>query len=126
MKTFAFYVYQVMIILGSIFYFIIKGAAGHGFIWRWYELVICLVALISIVFGYLDRSNRSNKLINTVSVISFVGVFIVSIVIFVSIVTFRYGADINPIFFYVLAALFMWFAGLNSYAAFVRRNALPE
>jgi hypothetical protein len=122
LKNIAFYFYQLLIVLGVFFYVVLKGAAGHGFIWYWYEVVCFLVGLSSILYGYLERLKKPNYSVRKVALILYLAVFLLAVVISISIISFKYGKDVNPIFFYVLTLLFTTCAGLNAYFVFDKKS----
>ena len=119
-KKFAFYGYQVFVILGSLFYFFAKRIAGHGSIWHWDEIACFVLGLTSIVFGYMARSDDKNRLVQIIAIALYFVAFILTSIMSFYLITFQYDDDESPLAFYILTLFFTLSAGVNCYAMVLR------
>lgn len=107
--------YTLFIIAGCFIYFVLKGAAGHGFIFYWYEILSAVIALLSpismmaLIFTKSQFFKRASLLLTFIVIIAAIAV---SIYFF----TYRFGSDIEPLFIHIPVLIFLCLSGYSFYA----------
>lgn len=112
-------VYGLFILAGITFYIVLKGAAGHGFIFYWYEtlsFIILVLSPISIVLLTIIESDNGRMVMKVLSTILSSLVLLLAIVVTVFTFGFNYGNDVYPLIHYILVVGFL---GLSSYEFYV-------
>lgn len=112
-------IYGLFILAGIAFYVVLKGAAGHGFVFYWYEIlsfIILILSPVSIFSLIMVKSDKAKKVMKIAGTLLSSLVLLLAIVASVYMFTFKYGSDVNPIALYILIASFL---GLSTYELYV-------